>query len=180
MTRVKVLSLCLLLTICRGGKEEKPKCGVYLAPSSIPGAGLGMYAGDKHYAEGDRVTLGDTVIPISEYDWNNEGGPFDEDSWLWDEYTWNAPVFPGMDEEGDESDLIMVVSNFGVSTCLTHSLCRCCFSYQYLVLLCVGVPGCGSSSKLLYELGQHGRHLRKNGQSRRCRQSWNWSQQPLL
>lgn len=69
-----------------------------------------MFAGDKRYEKGEQVTFGDTVIPISEYDWNNEGGPFDEDGFLWDEYTWNAPVFTGMDEEGEDSDLIMVAS----------------------------------------------------------------------
>jgi hypothetical protein len=86
------------------------KCGIYLAPSSIPGAGLGMYAGDVTFVPGDRVTLGDIVIPISEYHWNNKVGPFADDVWTPDEYTWNSPVFPYMDDEGRDSDLIMGMS----------------------------------------------------------------------
>lgn len=97
----------------RGGDDTSGttiKCGVYMAPSSIPGAGLGMYAGDKYYKTNDMVTLGDTVIPIFEYNWNNDGGEYESSNFLWDEYTWNSHVFPGMEVEGDDPDLIMVAS----------------------------------------------------------------------
>ena len=47
------------------------ECGINLAPSTIPGAGLGMFAGNKAYAPGDIVTLGDLVIPAFEPDWHN-------------------------------------------------------------------------------------------------------------
>jgi hypothetical protein len=63
----------LQLAVHAAKSEEATKCGIYLAPSSIPGAGLGMYAGDKTYEKGETVTFGDTVIPIVEFDWNNEG-----------------------------------------------------------------------------------------------------------
>lgn len=103
--------LCQVVADVATSEETvKPKCGLYLAPSSIPGAGLGMYAGDRIYREKDTVTLGDVVIPISEYDWNNEGGDFEGDSFLWDEYTWNSYVFTDMEEEGEDGDLIMVAS----------------------------------------------------------------------
>lgn len=90
--------------------QLKPKCGVYLAPSTIPGAGLGMYAGDKHYHVQDMVTFGDVVIPIFEYDWHITGGEFEETPFLWDEYTWNSHVFPGMEEEGEDGSSIMAAS----------------------------------------------------------------------
>lgn len=109
-----VALLCLFLADATISSEEpapeKSKCGMYLAPSTIPGAGLGMFAGDKAYEPGDLVTMGDTVIPISEYDWNNRGGPFDGDIWMPDEYTWNAPVFPDVPDEGDDPDIIMCMS----------------------------------------------------------------------
>eukprot|EP00934_Nitzschia_sp_Nitz4_P001267 Nitzschia sp. Nitz4//scaffold24_size164493//61516//63539//NITZ4_002322-RA/size164493-snap-gene-0.4-mRNA-1//1//CDS//3329544096//1267//frame0 len=92
------------------GTDTKPKCGVYLAPSTIPGAGLGMFAGDHFYAEGDRVTFGDIAIPIIEYEWNNRGGEFEGLEFLWDEYTWNSPVFPGMELEGEDDGLIQAAS----------------------------------------------------------------------
>ncbi len=65
-----------------------------------------MFAGDKRYKKNDLVTFGDTVIPISEYEWNNLKGPHVGESFLWDEYTWDGPVFPGMEDEGDDADLI--------------------------------------------------------------------------
>ena len=58
-------------------------CGVYLAPSTIPGAGLGMFAG-RHYNRNEIVTQGDIIIPLSEIDWHNG---FQLDFFLWEEYT---------------------------------------------------------------------------------------------
>jgi hypothetical protein len=50
-----------------------------LAPSSIPGAGLGIFAGNRCCVQGETVGMGDLVIPIVDHgDW--EGGSF-----LWDE-----------------------------------------------------------------------------------------------
>lgn len=45
-------------------------CRSYLAPSSLPGAGLGMFAGTD-FREGDHVTVGDAVVPLLDVDWNN-------------------------------------------------------------------------------------------------------------
>jgi hypothetical protein len=76
------------------------QCGIYLAPSTIPGAGLGMFAGNARN-KGDMVTAGDLVIPIVEKAWHN--GDLDQDlPFLWDEYTWSAFTFPGMLEEGED------------------------------------------------------------------------------
>jgi hypothetical protein len=55
--------------------EEAEECGLYLAPSTIPGAGLGMYAGNKPIKEGDHVVPepnggGDVIIPIFEMEWH--------------------------------------------------------------------------------------------------------------
>lgn len=46
------------------------ECGIYLAQSTIPNAGLGMYAG-KDYAKDAKVTDGDIIVPLIEVDWNN-------------------------------------------------------------------------------------------------------------
>lgn len=69
-----------------------------------------MFAGDKHYKVDDVVTLGDAMIPLFEYEWNNEGGPFDGESFLWDEYTWTGSVFTGMEQETDDVDSVMGAS----------------------------------------------------------------------
>jgi hypothetical protein len=91
-------------------EESSTKCGIYLAPSTIPGSGLGMYAGDHYYKEGDTVTGGDNVIPIVEHEWNNagaEGGVH----FLWNEYTWRGTVFEYvMQDEGDDIELIAAAS----------------------------------------------------------------------
>jgi hypothetical protein len=127
-------------------EEKKIKCGIYLAPSSIPGAGLGMYAGDKSYDKGDIVTFGDTVIPIIEFEWNNKHTDSDY-SFLWDEYTWNSNVFPGMNEEGDDEDLIMVASpGVGAAANSYLSMVNVEDSYVKLGRAVKEGPGVGASS----------------------------------
>lgn len=69
------------------------KCGIYLAQSTIPGSGLGMFAGDHYFKKGDTVTEGDTVIPIVELKWNNLPLQSHDYKFLWNEYTWNGIVF---------------------------------------------------------------------------------------
>ena len=59
---------------CRDTTYQQPiahssfdSCGVYFAPSTIPGAGMGMFAG-RNFHKGETVTPGDIVIPL--IDWN--------------------------------------------------------------------------------------------------------------
>ena len=72
---------------------ESKQCGVYLAPSTIPGAGLGMFAG-RDYKPREIVTEGDIVIPLSEIDWHNG---FQLDFFLWEEYTWRYVLYTQCD-----------------------------------------------------------------------------------
>jgi hypothetical protein len=83
------------------------ECGVYLAPSTIPGAGLGMFAGNREYQKGDVVTDGDLMIPVFELDWHNGNVDF---PFLWDEYVWNAGMFDGMEQEVEDIDNMHVCS----------------------------------------------------------------------
>jgi len=66
--------MCFILRNCVvfGSKtlSQSSNCGVYLAQSTIPHAGLGMYAG-KDYLPKQQVTGGDIVIPIIEIEWHN-------------------------------------------------------------------------------------------------------------
>jgi hypothetical protein len=72
-------------------------CGIWLAPSTIPGAGLGMFAG-THFDEGqDLQAVGDVVIPIVDMVEHQDGD--DDYTFLFDEYTWSA-VSLGLDHEG--------------------------------------------------------------------------------
>ena len=75
-------------------------CSLYLAPSTIPGAGLGIFAGSKGFDYDDRVSYGDVVVPLEGINYHNGKSLV----FLWDEYTWTAGQFPGMDQElGDDS-----------------------------------------------------------------------------
>ena len=64
------------------------ECSIWLAPSSLPGAGLGMYAG-RAFQKGELLhPTGDVVIPITDINMHQRGrGKF---PFLWDEYTWNG------------------------------------------------------------------------------------------
>lgn len=81
-------------------------CGVYLAPSTIPGAGLGMFAGED-YKKGDHVTYGDIIIPILEIGWHNGHEEF---FWLWDEYTWSSTVEENLATEVEEDGSLNAAS----------------------------------------------------------------------
>lgn len=71
------------------------ECGIWLAPSTIPGAGLGMYAGKDFKSNENLQALGDVTIPIVDMPHHQNG----DWKFLWDEYTWNA-VSLGMIHEG--------------------------------------------------------------------------------
>jgi hypothetical protein len=69
------------------------ECGLWLAPSTLEGAGLGMYAGrDFEPHEAMQVT-GDVVIPIVDLPHHLPPHVRERDYiFLWDEYTWNAEI----------------------------------------------------------------------------------------
>lgn len=73
------------------------QCGVYYAPSTIPGAGYGIFAGRDFNAE-EWVLPGDLVVPVVEMAWNNGHEDYHH---LWQEYQWSARSFDGMEREGE-------------------------------------------------------------------------------
>ncbi|CAB9510486.1 Guanylate cyclase [Seminavis robusta] len=65
------------------------ECGIWLAPSSIPGAGLGMYAG-RDFKKGEELQpSGEIVIPMIDIN-HHQYALGDQFFMLWDEYTWSA------------------------------------------------------------------------------------------
>lgn len=66
------------------GAAAEDSCRVYLAPSTIPGAGLGTFAG-RSFRKGDEVTPGDVVVPIRDIAFHN-GGDDHENTFLWGKY----------------------------------------------------------------------------------------------
>lgn len=97
--------------------SSPPSCGVYLAPSTIPGAGLGMFAG-QDFQKGDQVTYGDIIIPIVELQWHNN---FEDNFfWLWDEYTWSHSLQESMEFEVQGKDVSAASPGIGAAlNCLS-------------------------------------------------------------
>ncbi len=69
--------------ICQATTHDS-KCGVWLALSTLPGAGIGMFSG-KGFAEGEvLMAAGDHIVPIVETDILHDP----DFVFLWDQYTW--------------------------------------------------------------------------------------------
>ena len=82
-----------------GTGETAQSCGIWLAPSTIPGSGLGMYAGREFRKDESLQAVGDLVIPI--WDIEDHADQYNKEKWrfLWDEYTWDSESLR-IDHEG--------------------------------------------------------------------------------
>jgi hypothetical protein len=67
--------------------SSSSSCGLYFAPSTIPGAGFGLFAG-RHFEQGNVVTPGDLVVPFIDLTWHYGYERIADD--LWEEYRWSA------------------------------------------------------------------------------------------
>jgi hypothetical protein len=103
-TMMKLLLASLVLSLC--GAEEKydpnDSCGLWLAPSTLPAAGLGLFAG-RDYAKGERLDGGDgdIVIPLIDLPLHTQQR-YDLGEFLWLEYTWECPSLTIHKEGTDE------------------------------------------------------------------------------
>jgi len=77
-------------------RDAEQQCGIWFAKSTIPGAGLGVFAG-RDFAKGQELLAsGDIVTPIVDLLMHH---PENENDFLWFDYTWSsASLF--MDHEG--------------------------------------------------------------------------------
>mmetsp|Transcript_41202 Transcript_41202/g.99257 ORF Transcript_41202/g.99257 Transcript_41202/m.99257 type:complete len:625 (-) Transcript_41202:93-1967(-) len=97
--------------------NENIECGVWVGLSTLPGTGIGMFAG-QDFRKGDPLLdYGDHIIPIVDINskFQNPKGErsTEEVSFLWTEYTWNADYF-GMTRMG--MDAVEVASaGFGAA-----------------------------------------------------------------
>jgi hypothetical protein len=66
------------------------QCRVWLAMSTLPGAGIGMFAGAAFKKGEDMMRAGDHIIPIVDLFMYHGGRALDNHFFLWDEYTWNG------------------------------------------------------------------------------------------
>ena len=92
------LTSCLVYNSIAAENENtnnpNPECTLYLAPSTIPNAGLGIFSSIS-IPEGARLPGGgDGAVPITDLDFHNDGSFVKEDyHWLFSEYTWSARSF---------------------------------------------------------------------------------------
>jgi hypothetical protein len=49
--------------------DHNNECSLYLSPSTIPGAGLGMFV-TREYFRGDTIFVGDLAIPLVDVSWH--------------------------------------------------------------------------------------------------------------
>lgn len=85
-------------------QKDKSKCGLFLAPSSIPNSGLGMFAGHHGISENATIGDGDVIIPLFEMEFHNrlKEKQHKYDTFLWDEYVWAGHTFTGAEQETEE------------------------------------------------------------------------------
>jgi hypothetical protein len=81
-------------------KEQQPDCGLYIAPSTIPNAGLGIFTAVSRQ-EDDIVGYGDPVLPVIDLPFHN-GKATGEFFNIFRDYVWNAHTH-GMHLEGNHS-----------------------------------------------------------------------------
>ncbi|KAL7568290.1 hypothetical protein ACA910_022627 [Epithemia clementina (nom. ined.)] len=94
-------------------QANKNKCGIYFAPSTIPGAGMGLFAG-RSFDRGNMVTPGDVLVPIYDYKFHNSYEGADK-TFYWEDYVWNANAFEGV-EMSDATALSSM--SFGIGAAL--------------------------------------------------------------
>jgi hypothetical protein len=81
------------------------QCRIWLAPSTLKGAGLGMFAGTDYEPNEELLVGGDITVAITDLIQHNVApGQTQYGTFLWDEYTWNAAGLK-MDSEGYETNV---------------------------------------------------------------------------
>jgi hypothetical protein len=128
------------------------ECGIYLAPSTIPGAGMGMFVGDQHLVVNDTVTRGDIVFPIIELKFHAGAGNNKNVDFLWDEYTWAPEIFPPEvhDEVEAGGAISMASPGMGAAVNCRHAMVNVEDDWEAAELGTAGVdstsPGAGAFS----------------------------------
>lgn len=78
--------------------EPEESCTVYLAPSTIPGAGLGIFTSIDR-ANGTVIGTSDVTIPIIDLFWHHTEEEDDLFFWILSEYVWDGKKMCGMHAE---------------------------------------------------------------------------------
>ena len=118
------------------------RCSLYIAPSTIPGAGLGVFTS---VAMSDGTVLGapDVIIPIVDILFHHPDYLIYNSSWMMDDYVWDGPLMMGMHREGyhDSSDGSYYVSAYAPGIdCAVNSVPSVQHQKQLLNIRRMGYP----------------------------------------
>ena len=72
-------------TTAKSETQDDEECGVWLALSTLPGTGIGMFAGKSFLQEEMFMAAGDHIVPIIDF-YNYQAN--EDERFLWSEYTW--------------------------------------------------------------------------------------------
>jgi hypothetical protein len=110
-----------------GNAEENLECGLWVAPSTIKGAGLGLFAGKdvKENQEFLPAGDGDLAVPIADFEIHNAhkmdlNVHHTNQSFLWNEYAWSANtlmISEGVTEVSFASEGFGSVANSFIPLC---------------------------------------------------------------
>ena len=97
---ILLLSVLLIAQLPVASSEEH-KCGIWFAKSTIPGTGLGMFAGKDFQKQECLLSIGDVVLPLVDMELHQGNGY----NFLWDEYAWDGNgMYMGFEGLSDEVD----------------------------------------------------------------------------
>lgn len=90
-------------------QEQQEWCELYLAPSTIPNAGLGVYSGVQKLV-GDEVGNGDLAFPLLELDWHHNyamdpGNPDFDFFDPFSNYVWDGATMGMGMETGEQGEM---------------------------------------------------------------------------
>eukprot|EP00571_Detonula_confervacea_P007826 CAMPEP_0172326942 /NCGR_PEP_ID=MMETSP1058-20130122/58069_1 /TAXON_ID=83371 /ORGANISM="Detonula confervacea, Strain CCMP 353" /LENGTH=602 /DNA_ID=CAMNT_0013043851 /DNA_START=67 /DNA_END=1875 /DNA_ORIENTATION=- len=97
---------CFIIAYSRGDgvTVEHPDCRLFIAESTIPNAGLGIFTGTD-LQEGDAVAEPDIVVPLPDHEWHASE---DTDFWfLWNDYSWH-PAEVGMNSDMEDGHALVI------------------------------------------------------------------------
>jgi hypothetical protein len=113
MTKWTTLILHFVLTSVASydpNPGDDPICGVWFAKSTIPGAGLGLFAGKDFQETESLLSTGDVVVSVVDGKFHRSN----KYKFLWDDYTWDGASLY-MEREGLSPSSSVASPGFGAA-----------------------------------------------------------------
>jgi len=141
-------------------EAKHPNCRLFLAESTIPNAGLGIFTGIPLHP-GENVAEPDLIVPLQDWDWHSSSSSSSDDddddeidfNFLWINYSWDGREV-GMETDMEDATALVIGTgcmpncNFALSECvgvecmyipiLSMCVCMVCilFSFAFIYVFC--------------------------------------------